>query len=354
MLNYLVLNLFKLLRSKSYILKLFWFSVEEWKETKKRNILGMPHYVASGSHYYNNEKYRFLILPKYKKDLEKVLNEKKRLSMKTVLIISLQILDVLEYIHNKGYIHSDIKASNIMLETRVPAPRRNSGYRKNDWEMSPNDMEVSREIEKPYLRKRNSKSQVRKLRELPRRAARHKYIDDIPYLENVLRSHEMENSCNSENNLNNSDNSAATTDQAYLLDYGLASKYLSANGNHKPFCTDERKAHAGTVLFCSRDAHMGVTSRRSDLESLGYNIIFWLTGELPWLDDLTHPVEIDKKKNRCFKEIERFLQFCFHNEYPQFVWDYFNYLNKLKYEVCKCSFVKTYIFYYFNLKSRFT
>lgn len=86
-------------------------------------------------------------------------------------------------------------------------------------------------------------------------------------------------------------------EHVYLLDYGLASKYILSNGEHREFCTDERRAHAGTTLFCSRDAHKGMVSRRSDLESLAYNMIYWLTGSLPWIDDLAEPEEVEKKKS---------------------------------------------------------
>jgi len=31
-----------------------------------------------------------------------------------------------------------------------------------------------------------------------------------------------------------------------------------------------------------RDAHIGAFSRRGDLEVLGYNMLEWLCGKLPW------------------------------------------------------------------------
>lgn len=291
----------------------------------------MPHYVSSGSHIYNGDKYRFLIIPRYKKDLERVLKDKKTLSLKTALTISLQIIDVLEYIHDKGYIHSDIKASNIMLgnDRQNVQTTVNNSY----------SIRLRSRIAKPNLRTMNSlnsRSEL-KFQSLTRRTLRPignvKYIDDIPYLEEMLKAFDEEHS--SKNNTSSSDNNnkLAESDHAYLLDYGLASKYLLANGNHKPFCTDERKAHAGTILFCSRDAHKGVPTRRSDLESLGYNIIYWLTGELPWMEDLTNLEEIESKKNRCFRQLELFVQYCFHNEYPGFLLEYFMYLSKLQFHV---------------------
>lgn len=47
--------------------------------------------------------------------------------------------------------------------------------------------------------------------------------------------------------------------QIYLLDYGLASKYVDRIGQHKEYRQDARKAHDGTMEYTSRDAHIGGT-----------------------------------------------------------------------------------------------
>lgn len=49
----------------------------------------------------------------------------------------------------------------------------------------------------------------------------------------------------------------AKKSQAYLVDYGLAYRFRTAEGMHKPFVHDERRAHEGTLEFTSRDAHHG-------------------------------------------------------------------------------------------------
>ncbi|KAJ8968372.1 hypothetical protein NQ314_002322 [Rhamnusium bicolor] len=160
-----------------------------------------------------------------------------------------------------------------------------------------------------------------------------RYVDDIPYLDEVLNMHEnklqSDTICHKQK-----DQKTNNSDTVYLLDYGLASKYLLSTGEHREFCTDERRAHAGTVLFCSRDAHKGVPSRRSDLESLAYNMVYWLTGSLPWLDVVGQPEEVEKKKTRCFRNLKSFLELSFNNDYPKVLLEFFNYLNELQFEVC--------------------
>lgn len=99
------------------------------------------------------------------------------------------------------------------------------------------------------------------------------YCDDSPYLDEMLSVDKVPQT-ETNNVVDTFDG-----DQIYLLDYGLATKYILTNGEHREFAVDHRRAHAGTIQFCSRDAHKGVASRRSDLESLAYNMIYWLTGK---------------------------------------------------------------------------
>lgn len=236
------------------------------------SFLGLPHFVASGSHLSKGDKYRFLILPKYDRDLEAVFQTKRIFNLKTVLVIALRIIDTLEYIHSRGYAHSDIKASNIMLgESSNHNKRKSSRTRVPVKKFSATSL-------------RRNKPVARTCRHNLRPVANLRYVDDIPYLEEVLNEfeHRKSKKTRSESEPDTLTESECTTpfkgDKVYLLDYGLASKFLLSNGEHREFDSDQRRAHAGTVLFCSRDAHKGIPSRRSDLESLAYNMIYWLTG----------------------------------------------------------------------------
>jgi len=68
----------------------------------------------------------------------------------------------------------------------------------------------------------------------------------------------------------------------YLIDYGLAEPYINLKTKkHKQL--KEKQGLKGTIEFCSINSHMGLSlSRRDDLESLAYCLIFMYLGKLPW------------------------------------------------------------------------
>ncbi|KAH7857736.1 hypothetical protein Vadar_016007 [Vaccinium darrowii] len=68
----------------------------------------------------------------------------------------------------------------------------------------------------------------------------------------------------------------------FLVDLGLATRWRDASGLHVDY--DQRPdVFRGTVRYASVHAHLGrIGSRRDDLESLAYTLIFLLRGRLPW------------------------------------------------------------------------
>lgn len=68
----------------------------------------------------------------------------------------------------------------------------------------------------------------------------------------------------------------------YLLDYGLSKQYKDPiTRQHIPYRDGKRLT--GTIRYASVNAHLGIEqSRRDDLESLGYILVLFAQGGLPW------------------------------------------------------------------------
>jgi len=71
--------------------------------------------------------------------------------------------------------------------------------------------------------------------------------------------------------------------QLYLIDFGLSKRFKDKRkGNHLSFHEDDRKIY-GNHRYASLNASLGKEhSRRDDIESIGYILMYFIKGKLPW------------------------------------------------------------------------
>ena len=87
-----------------------------WKtDADKPGYVGMPSCHGFGSFDYEGKKLRFIVIDKLGSDLEKHFNSgAKPFPLVTALRVGVEVLDSLEFIHSRNYVHNDIKAQNLL------------------------------------------------------------------------------------------------------------------------------------------------------------------------------------------------------------------------------------------------
>jgi serine/threonine protein kinase len=88
-----------------------------------------------------------------------------------------------------------------------------------------------------------------------------------------------------------------------MIDFGLAKRFIDLKtGQHIAYI--EGKQLTGTVKYASVYTQMGIEqSRRDDLESLGYVLVYLMKGELPW-NGIKAKNKMEKYKKIMEKKIE--------------------------------------------------
>ncbi|KAK8701690.1 hypothetical protein V6N13_020070 [Hibiscus sabdariffa] len=198
---------------------------------------GVPHLKWFGV----EGDYNFMVIELLGPSLEDLFNYcNRKLSMKTVLMLADQLINRVEFMHTRGFLHRDIKPDNFIMG-------------------------------------------------LGRKA-----------------------------------------NQVYIIDYGLAKKYRDLQ-SHKHIPYRENKNLTGTARYASVNTHLGVEqSRRDDLESLGYVLMYFLRGSLPW-----QGLKAGTKKQKYEKISEKKMLtpievLC--KSYPSEFVSYFHYCRSLRFE----------------------
>ena len=116
----------------------------------------------------------------------------------------------------------------------------------------------------------------------------------------------------------------------YIIDFGLAKKYYSVSkGQHIKFVTG--KHLIGTARYCGRNAHRGYEQgRRDDIESIGYVLMYFLLGVLPW-----QGLKVKKNEDQFEKIAQKKYATSFEEltaGQPEEFLRYFKHVEKLEFE----------------------
>jgi casein kinase 1 len=118
--------------------------------------------------------------------------------------------------------------------------------------------------------------------------------------------------------------------QVHIIDFGLAKKYRDPKTQqHIPY--REGKNLTGTARYASVNTHLGIEqSRRDDLEAVGYVLMYFNRGSLPW-----QGLKANSKKEKYEKIMEKKVStpievLCKH--FPTEFVTYLNYCRSLRFE----------------------
>lgn len=211
--------------------------------------------------------------------LESLLQEKKKFSLKTIILLTIQMLKTIRYIHDKGYIHRDIKPENFVMD----AENKNKLYF------------IDFGLAKKYIKKNGEHIQFKDSETLMKK---------IKILSKKL------------DNESNESKASNIEKEIYKIKTQIEQR------KHK-FC--------GTARYASIAAHKGYEqSRKDDLESIGYVLVYLYKTRLPWQGIKNNDKKIRYKLIKEKKESISNEELC--DKLPREFCVFFNYVKTLDFD----------------------
>ncbi len=233
---------------------------------------GIPKIFACGT--YKN--CRYIVMELIGPSLDKffILCEKK-LKLETVVYLGLQMIDRIEHFHSKGFIHRDIKPNNFL-------------FGKFNRQMTSEDKTVhiiDFGLSTTYLEQN----------------------PDYKEYNNISLNNDLNNQ-----NIYNNDN--------------------QVNPAYRHIPIKEGARFVGTPRYASLNTHLGIRqSRRDDMESIAYIIIYFLIGDLPWQGVKAKTKSEKKEKIKQLKQILNVENEQMFNDLHQELKDFLKYCKNLMY-----------------------
>jgi serine/threonine protein kinase len=180
----------------------------------------------------------------------------KSFSMKTICMLAKRMISLLESVHKKGVVYRDIKPENFVVGNVI-------SLKDEDIENLSDDSASTETNSIPIKNHANYQRDIKKRKGKLYNSLAPNFIDS--YLD-------FESMPPQEHPLN----------QIYLLDFGLSEFYIDRNT--RTHVQNRLRPPCGTPRYMSIRTHQfRQQSRRDDLESLGYLLLYFLKkGNLPW------------------------------------------------------------------------